>query len=103
MKKAKKIINPVRNSKIQRKYYFVEPKARSSKISNGVNYDQKSDALYIGLKRGVEEEFVEISPGINVELDENGQVLGVEILNASRILKSVVRPLQKQILESEVK
>jgi len=64
-----------------------------------LNYDQKSDVLYIGVKKGIEEEFVEISPGINVELDSKGQVIGIEILNASRVLRSVVKPLQKQILE----
>jgi len=68
-----------------------------------INYDQKSDVLYIGVKRGVEEEFVEVSPGINVELDSKGQVIGIEILSASRILRSVVKPLQKQILEPAVK
>ena len=68
-----------------------------------INYDQKSDVLYIGVKKGIEEEFIEISPGINIELDSNGQVIGVEILNASKILKSVVKPLQKQILEPAVK
>ena len=68
-----------------------------------VNYDPKSDVLYMGVKKGIEEEFVEISPGINVELDQNGQVIGIEILNASKVLKSVVKPLQKQILETAVK
>lgn len=70
---------------------------RNSK--NLVNYDPKSDILYMGIKKGVEEEFVEISPGINVELDEKGQVIGVEILDASKVLKPVMRPLQRQILE----
>ena len=64
-----------------------------------VNYDPKSDSLYMGIKRGVEEEFVEISPGINVELDEKGQVIGIEILDASKVLKPVIRPLQRQVLE----
>ncbi|OIO44274.1 MAG: hypothetical protein COY72_02090 [Candidatus Nealsonbacteria bacterium CG_4_10_14_0_8_um_filter_35_10] len=68
-----------------------------------INYDPKSDVLYIGVKKGVEEEFVEISPGINIELDSNGQVIGIEILNASRVFKPIVRPLQKQILEPVVK
>ena len=68
-----------------------------------INYDSRSDALYIGIKRGVEEEFNEISPGINVELDEKGQVIGIEILNAARILKSVIKPLQKQSLEPAIK
>lgn len=71
-------------------------KLNSKKI---INYDQKSDALYIGIKKGIEEEFVEISPGINVELDSEGQIIGIEILNASKVLKPVVRPLQKQILK----
>ncbi|PIR71445.1 MAG: hypothetical protein COX89_02100 [Candidatus Nealsonbacteria bacterium CG_4_10_14_0_2_um_filter_37_10] len=75
-------------------------KLNSKKI---INYDSKSDVLYIGVKRGIEEEFIEVSPGINIELDSNGQVIGVEILNASKILKSVVKPLQKQILEPAVK
>jgi uncharacterized protein YuzE len=75
-------------------------KINSKKI---INYDSQSDVLYIGVKKGFEEEFVEISPGINVELNEEGQVIGIEILNASRILKSVMKPLQKQILEPAIK
>jgi len=53
-----------------------------------INYDPKSDVLYMGVKKGIEEEFVEISPGINVELDQRDQVIGVEILNASKIWRS---------------
>jgi len=53
-----------------------------------INYDPKSDVLYMGVKKGIEEEFVEIFPGINVELDQRGQVIGVEILNASKIWRS---------------
>lgn len=68
-----------------------------------INYDHKSDVLYMGVKKGIEEEFVEVSPGINIELDENGQVIGVEILNASKILKPVMYSLQKQVLESVIK
>ncbi|MBU4299408.1 DUF2283 domain-containing protein [Patescibacteria group bacterium] len=75
-------------------------KLNSKKI---INYDQKSDVLYIGVRKGIEEEFVEISPGINIELDEKSQVIGIEILNASKVLKSVVKPLQKQILEPAVR
>jgi len=68
-----------------------------------INYDPKSDVLYMGVKKGIEEEFVEIFPGINVELDQRGQVIGVEILNASKILKPVMCPLQKQVLEPAIK
>ena len=62
-----------------------------------VNYDSKSDIIYIAAKKGKEEEFIEIAPGINVELDEHGQVIGIEILNASKVLKSIAKPLYEHI------
>ena len=62
-----------------------------------VSYDSKSDVLYIVAKKGEEEEFVEIAPGVNVELNEQGEVIGIEILNASNFLKPVARPLYKHM------
>ena len=62
-----------------------------------INYDPKSDVLYIVARKGKEEEFVEIAPGLNAELDENGRVIGIEILNASNVLKSIAKPLYKHM------
>jgi uncharacterized protein YuzE len=62
-----------------------------------VNYDSKSDIIYIVTKEGSEEEFIEIAPGINMELDENGEVIGIEILNASEFLKPIVKSLYEHI------
>jgi uncharacterized protein YuzE len=62
-----------------------------------VNYDYESDVLYIVAKKGVEEEFIEVAPGINVELDDRGQVIGIEILNASKCLKPIAKPLYKNM------
>lgn len=62
-----------------------------------INYDYESDVLYIVAKKAREEEFVEVAPGINVELDDRGQVVGIEILNASKCLKPIVEPLYKHI------
>lgn len=62
-----------------------------------INYDLKSDVIYIVAKKGKEEEFIEIAPGINVELDENGQVIGIEILNASQVLKPIAKPLYQHM------
>lgn len=53
------------------------------KSSKFVRYDSKSDTLYIVAGRGMEEEFVEVAPGVNVELDAKGDVIGIEILKAS--------------------
>jgi uncharacterized protein YuzE len=63
-----------------------------------INYDYKSDVIYIAAKKkAVEEEFIEIAPGINVELDDRGQVIGIEILNASKCLKHIAKPLYKHM------
>lgn len=48
-----------------------------------INYDSKSDVFYIVIKKGFEEKHEEISPGVFVELDKKGKLMGVEILNAS--------------------
>lgn len=48
------------------------------------NYDAESDSLFIYLEEGEEESFEEIVPGINIELDKNGKIIGIEVLKASR-------------------
>jgi uncharacterized protein YuzE len=35
---------------------------------------------------------VEVTEGVNVELDQEGQLIGVEILNASRFLRATIGP-----------
>ena len=62
-----------------------------------VNYDSESDILYIVTKKGNEEEFIEVAPGINIELDENSEVIGIEIFRASEFLKPVVKTLYEHI------
>ena len=52
-------------------------------------YDKESDSLLINIKEGEEESFEEIIPGINVELNEAGEIIGIEILRASRFMKNV--------------
>jgi len=60
-----------------------------------VFYDRESDVLYIS-KEGREEEFMELFPGINIELNEKGEFIGIEIFNASKMLKDVVEPLRER-------
>jgi len=48
------------------------------------NYDKESDSLFITVKEGEEDSFEEIIPGINVELNDKEEVIGIEILKASR-------------------
>lgn len=64
-----------------------------------VYYDKKNDALWLLVKSGVEYEHNEISPGISVELGKNGELLGIEILDASKILgeKIAKNPAKEQV------
>jgi len=62
-----------------------------------VNYDSKSDVIYIVVKKGPEETIVEVAPGVNVELDEKGEIIGIEILRASKLFKPIVKSLQHQM------
>ncbi|KHO55095.1 MAG: hypothetical protein QT10_C0007G0081 [archaeon GW2011_AR19] len=53
------------------------------------NYDAESDSLFICLKEGEEESFEEVAPGINIEFDKNKEIIGVEVLKASRFIKTM--------------
>ncbi len=64
---------------------------------NAIHYDDKADIIYIMTKKGKEEEFVEVAVGVSVELDRNGQVIGIEILNASHFLKPMAKPLYRHM------
>jgi uncharacterized protein YuzE len=61
-----------------------------------VSYDDKEDILYLS-KEGREEEVVELSPGVNVELDASGELIGVELFNASTLFKDVIKSMEKKI------
>lgn len=58
------------------------------KANQKIYYDKKTDVLWFNIRSGLEEEYKEVAPGVNLELDKNGELLGIEILNASKILGS---------------
>ena len=61
-----------------------------------VSYDDNEDILYLA-KEGEEEEIVELAPGVNVELDSSGSLLGVEVFNASFLFKDVIRLMGRRL------
>ncbi|MBI2471808.1 MAG: DUF2283 domain-containing protein [Planctomycetes bacterium] len=61
-----------------------------------VFYDEREDILYL-TREGLEEEVVELSPGINAELDIEGNLIGVKIFNASHLLKDVVKLIENKL------
>ena len=49
------------------------------------------------ITEGQEAEVLEISPGINMELDESGQLIGVEVFRASFLFKDVLKSMGKKL------
>jgi uncharacterized protein YuzE len=49
-----------------------------------IEFDQAADALYVQLAEGEIEKTEEIKPGMILDYDANGNVLGVELLYVSK-------------------
>jgi len=61
-----------------------------------IHYDEEEDILYLA-REGEEEEVVEMSPGVNIELDKSGKLMGVEIFKASHLFKDVIKVMGKRL------
>lgn len=62
------------------------------KANQKVYYDKDTDVLWFYIKSGAEEKHQEVAPGISIELSKNGELLGIEVLNASKILGAKLNP-----------
>ncbi len=51
-----------------------------------IHYDPKVDAVYIELAKGKYEVSREVSESVVVDEDKNGKILGVEVLDVSKVL-----------------
>jgi len=49
-----------------------------------IEYDRDADAVYIYLKETEVHKTIEISEGINIDLDFNGNLIGIEIIEATQ-------------------
>jgi uncharacterized protein YuzE len=64
-----------------------------------MNYFQESDILHIVISQVPEHDSIEISPNITAELYEHGEMIGIEILNASTFLRdSILETVQARLL-----
>lgn len=57
-------------------------------------YDPEEDVLYLA-KEGEEEETAEVHPNVNLELNKDGEIIGIEVLHASQVLKDVLEGLRQ--------
>jgi uncharacterized protein YuzE len=56
----------------------------------GMRYFEAEDVLHLAIAEGFEVDTVEISADVTAELNGEGEVIGVEILNASRFIYEAV-------------
>ncbi len=49
-----------------------------------VSYDKKADAVYIEIAKGKADGVVEVKEGINIDISKDGNILGIELLDASK-------------------
>ena len=62
-------------------------------------YFEAEDILHLVVADGPEAKNVELSPDITVEMDAQGQILGVESVNASQFLRnSIMDSIQGRML-----
>ncbi len=55
-----------------------------------VRYFEREDILHLLIGEGLEHRSLELAPNITVELGEDNELIGVEILNASSFLRDAV-------------
>jgi len=52
-----------------------------------IEYDREADALYVQFKEAYVADNIDVEKGISIDLDEKRQIVGIEILDASKILR----------------
>jgi uncharacterized protein YuzE len=65
-----------------------------------MTYFETEDILHLIISDELEANSVELSPGITIELNEKGEMIGVEIINASTFLRnSLLDSFQLKLLQ----
>lgn len=63
-------------------------------------YFEKDDVLHLAISDEPESGSVEVSPNITAELNAKGELIGIEILNASMFIRdSVLDSVQARLLD----
>ena len=63
-------------------------------------YFETEDVLHLAISDELESGSIELSPNITVELNDKGELIGVEILNASEFIRdSILESVQAKVLQ----
>ncbi len=69
-----------------------------------INYYKEEDIMHIVISDGPERGSAEINPNITLELDENREIIGIEILEASKFIRdSILETAQAKLMNMEFK
>jgi uncharacterized protein YuzE len=64
-----------------------------------MTYLEKDDVLHLAISDEPEAGSVELSPNITAELNDKGEMIGIEILEASRFIRdSIMESVQARVL-----
>lgn len=58
--------------------------------------DNALDVAYIRLRNGKVKQTVEVRPGVLIDLDQAGEVVGIEILSVSKLASKLVATTRKE-------
>ena len=69
-----------------------------------MKYFKDDDIIHINISEGIEANSVELSPNITAEIDENGNLIGIEIFNASTYVRdSILETAQAKLINLSLK
>ena len=61
-------------------------------------FDEETDILYLSLGEGISVDSEEVAEDVRTEYDKQGQIIGVEIYNITKMLaKSLARQLRETV------
>ena len=65
-----------------------------------MNYFEESDILHLAISEEKEWSSVELSPNVTAELNQSGELIGIEILEASSFIRdSILEAVQAKVLD----
>lgn len=71
-----------------------------SETKTRMAYFEEADVLHLAISDEAEAGSVELSPNVTAELNDQGELIGIEILNASSFVRdSILESAQAKVLE----
>jgi len=66
-----------------------------------ISYNPEYDVMYMEFSGGKVDDTIEVEPNVLIDYGDNGEIIGIEILNASKIMTA--NPLQEIVSKIQEK